>query len=113
VTVDLQLQDPLTQVVFVNDYLQLVFQDCTFTLYSLTTLAHEGRSLRQGSPGFCDALVSLIGQGARVEQPTSLLLICFSGGASIAVPCSGPDIRGPEAWQFARSGSPAIVQQVA
>ena len=112
-TVDLQPKDPLTQVVFVHDYLQLVFQDCTFSLYSIATFAHEESVFGQGSPGFCDALVSLIGQTGCVEQSASSLLIRFSGGASITVPCSGSSARGAEAWHFARAGGPAVVQQVA
>ena len=35
--VDLQPVEPLSQVVFVHDYLQLVFQDRAFTLYNVVT----------------------------------------------------------------------------
>ena len=108
---DLQPVDPLSQVVFVHDYLQLVFQDCAFTLYNPATYAKDATVLRQGQPGFCDALVSLIDQGARAEVRGEGLLLHFVGGAVVSVSTSGPDARGPEAWQFGRLGGPYVVEQ--
>jgi hypothetical protein len=109
--VDLQPTDPLSQVVFVHDYLQLVFQDCAFTLYNVAVYSKGAVELRQDQAGFCDALVALIDQAARADVLTDKLLLHFSGGAIVAVSTSGPDTRGPEAWQFARSGRPQIVEQ--
>lgn len=108
---DLQPADPLSQVVFVHDYLQLVFQNCAFTIYNLTTYSKATTVFRQGDPGFCDALVSLIDQTARVEAQDESLLLHFAGGAVVSVPTSGPDTQGPEAWQFGRLGGPYVVEQ--
>ena len=109
--VDLQPIEPLSQVVFVHDYLQLVFQDCGFTLYNLATYSTVSGELRPGQPGFCDALVSLIDQTVRVEALADRLLLHFSGGALVSVPISGPDTRGPEAWLFSQLGGSTVVEQ--
>ena len=108
---DLQPKDTLSQVVFVHDHLQLVFQDCSFTLYNVATYTQGSLTLRQGQAGFCDALVELIDQPARIELRSGKLVLQFLGGASISVPNSGQDVRGPEAWQFGRLGGPQVVEQ--
>lgn len=109
--VDLQPVEPLSQVVFVHDYFQLVFQDQAFTIYNIATCSTGSGDLRQGQLGFCDALVSLIDQTARVEALADTLLLHFSSGAVVSVPVSGPDTRGPEAWQFGQFGGPTVVGQ--
>lgn len=109
--VDLQAVEPLSQVVFVHDYLRLVFQNRAFTLYNIATYSIGSGDFRQGQPGFCDALVLLIGQTARTEVLSDKLLLNFSGGAVVSVPVSGPDARGSEAWQFDQIGGPTVVEQ--
>lgn len=108
---DLQPEDALSQVVFVHDYVQLVFQDCGFSLYNVVTYCQGATIIRQGRPGFSDALVSLINQTASVEAQPGALLLRFAGGGLLSVPTSGPDARGPEAWQFSRLGGPTVVEQ--
>jgi len=54
--------EPLSQVVFIHDYLQLIFQDERFNIYNLAQVDLQGKKLTQGQSGFCDAVVSLIGQ---------------------------------------------------
>lgn len=109
--VDLQPKQPLSQVVFVQDYLQLVFQDCCFTVYNLATYSSVSGELRQGEPGFCDALVSLIDKTARVDALAGNLLLHFSDGALVSVPVSGADARGAEAWQFSQVGYATVVEK--
>ena len=108
---DLQPEDALSQVVFVHDYLQLVFQGCGFSLYNVVTYCQGATTIRQGRPGFSDALVSLIDQTASVETQPGALLLRFSGGAILSFPTAGPDVRGPEAWQFNRLGGPTVVEK--
>jgi hypothetical protein len=109
---DLQPTDALSQVVFIHDYLQLVFQDCDFTLYNPVSYELDGSTLKQGQVGFCDAVVALIDQTATVHAKESgRLTIQFVRGAAIHVPSSGPHTRGPEAWQFNRIGAPTVVAQ--
>lgn len=108
----LQLREPLSQVVFVHDYLQLVFQEHALTVYNLAMYMSKDLSIKQGEPGFCDAVVALIEQTAQVHaNPGEPLVLRFLCGASITVPCSGPDTRGPEAWQFGELSGPYIVEQ--
>ena len=107
---DLQPIDPLSQVVFIHDYLQLVFQDRAFTIYNLATYAKSNVSLQQGEPGFCDALVALINQSVQVEV-SGRLVFRFSDGAVVSVPTTGQGTRGPEAWQFGEFGGPVVVEQ--
>ena len=109
--VNLQPKDLLSQVVFVHDYVQLVFQDCSFSFYNRLTYQHGCLALGHGTPGFCDALVSLIGSTVLVELGHDRFSLHFSNGATVHVATSGPDVRGPEAWIFSRLGSPTVVEQ--
>jgi hypothetical protein len=54
--------EPLSQVVFVRDYVQLVFQDTTLSVYCSMSVALRRDSIGWHGPGWCDALVALIGQ---------------------------------------------------
>lgn len=107
----LQPDDPLSQVVFVHDYLQLFFQDCAFSIYNLATYTAGDITLTQGDAGFCDALVALIEQAARVEALPGKLSLHFDKGAVVSIPSTDETIRGPEAWQFSRLGGPTVVEQ--
>ncbi|WP_342315406.1 hypothetical protein [Lysobacter sp. FW306-1B-D06B] len=108
---DIQPIDPLSQVVFVHDYLQLVFQDCGFTLYNQVTYSKGDAVLYQNRPGFCDAVVSLIGQRARAEAGCTDLLLHFASGAVVSISTSAEAGYGPEAWQFSRSDGLCAVEQ--
>lgn len=105
---DFQLVDPLSQVVFVHDYVQFVFQDRAFTLFNNVTYQIGAVALAQGEPGFCDALVGLIGNAATVEAACGSLTLDFGAGHRLAVSSSG---AGPEAWMFTVVGVPTVVEQ--
>jgi hypothetical protein len=108
VKVDLQLVDPLSQVVFVHDYVQLVFQDRAFSLFNSLTYCEQSSVLPQGSPGFCDSLVALIGQPATADFASGSLTLKFSTGQRVVVSNAG---SGPEAWMFTGVGIPTVVEQ--
>ena len=105
--------DPLTQVVFVHDYIQLVFQDTCFSLYNTTKLSIGERTVLQGQAGFADALVALI--DLRVEsvstQSDSILELSFEGGTKLQVLRGEPYARGPEAFQFTAIGTPIVAEE--
>jgi hypothetical protein len=107
----IQPAEAMSQVVFVHDYIQLVFQDDGFSIYNRATL-HIGANLFiQGQPGFCDQLVALIGQRAVVTAgPDHSLELAFDGGVRFAVPM-GDSATGPEAWQFHSLEGPIVVVQ--
>lgn len=109
--VSLQPEDSLSQVVFVHDYLQLVFQECSFTIYNQATYTQGAIAIRQGGAGFCDALVSLIQQKVQVDFAGNTLSLRFNSGAVVSVESSGAASRGPEAWQFGWFGGPLVVEQ--
>jgi hypothetical protein len=108
---DLQPKDLLSQVVFVHDYVQLVFQDSGFTLYNPLIYQDKGVTLTQGDAGFCDALVKLIGSSATVETAPLQLVFRFSNGASFHMAIAEAAVHGPEAWTFSRLGRPLVVEQ--
>jgi hypothetical protein len=103
---DMIPKDELSQVVFIHDYLQLVFQDVYFTLLTPPTLVSGGITYRPGEPGFCDKLVSLISSKAIAVQCGACddLSISFSSGAKVSVLTSDPRATGPEAWHFGGAG---------
>jgi hypothetical protein len=106
---------PLSQVVFVHDYLQMVFGDSRLSIYATATVSSTSRSLVRSDVGFCDALVALIGKTvtsadyARMRQ----LRLTFENGESVTVSLLGDAAIGPELFQLDRPGLPTIVEQVA
>ena len=102
--------DSLSQVLFVHNYFQLVFQHSGFSIYNAATLCSYGVSFRQGQPGFCDRLVGLIGQtllAADVSDDSSLVLT-FQDGSALSAGSAG---LGPEAWQYNSLGCSTVVAQ--
>ena len=105
--------EPLSQVVFIHDYLQLVFQGESFSVYNVSKLVHNGTELIQGQSGFCDAMVNLIGQrvvtaAVSTENPLSL---SFESGSKFSVLPGSVGARGPEAFQFTGRYNQIIVEQ--
>jgi hypothetical protein len=104
--------DPLSQVVFVHDYIQLVFQDTSFTLYNTTRLTSGESSVLHGQAGFADALVALIDQrvASVSTQTDSALALVFENGVKLQVLRGKPYAHGPEAFQFITMGGPIVVE---
>jgi len=94
--------------VFIHDYLQLVFQDTCFSIYNAAELRQGNSSLSQGQPGFCDGLVSLIGQPLISVSASPSLSLTFQDGAVLVVAQSE---QGPEAWQYNSFGEQIVVEQ--
>lgn len=102
--------EPLSRVVFIHDYLQLVFQDACFSIYNPAELKLDSSLLLSGQPGFCDVLVSLIGQPLTSALSSPSLSLTFQNGTVLTVAQIG---QGPEAWQYAALGEPIVVEQKA
>jgi hypothetical protein len=94
--------DGLEQVVFVHDYIQLVFGDVRISLYGATSVRGRHAVYEREEPGFCDALVKLMGQRAIALDAAAdcRLTIVFASGETIVVL---PTV-GPEPWEYAGSG---------
>jgi hypothetical protein len=93
-------QLPLSQVVFIHDYVQLVFQETRFTLYNEVTVVINEGSAAQGQVGFADALVSLLEQKVEIAGSTALyaLELSFESGAVVRVLRRDLHNPGPEAF---------------
>jgi hypothetical protein len=106
--------DTMSQVTFVHDYVQLVFQDLVMTIYSPIAVMIGATPIVKGDPTFCDRLVALI--GSRVESVTDVpigqLRLRFEGGIDVSVSLRTEDANGPEFFQIDRPGFPIIVEQV-
>ena len=98
---DLHPTEPLSQVVFIYDYIQLIFESRYFNLYNLTQLVQHDMAYDQGHSGFCDALVSLMGNRVvQVYHCTRYKLVLeFENGAKLYVPAALKFVCGPEAFQ--------------
>jgi hypothetical protein len=97
---------PLSQVVFVHDYVQLVFGGERFSIYNEVSVARTARVGRSGESAFADALVSLIGQTAVSVAPPSgaRLALAFEQGALLVVAGGGTSA---EAFSF--EGGPGVI----
>lgn len=102
--------DPLTQVVFVHDYVQLVFQDAGFSVYNRLTINQGGDLVDREHVGFCDRLVRLIGETIRdvCVGADNTLRLTFENGTEL---CVVPDGDSVEGWQFNSLNQPAVVFQ--
>ena len=113
---DLKLNplEPLTQVVFVHDYVQLVFETETLAIYNLMRFhGLQGEEIEQGQTGFADALVGLIGAKA-VSVNTSqaeCLALQFENKGRLAVTQGAEGSAGPEGFQFSSVDGLIVVQQ--
>ncbi len=112
-TPNLKPSEPLSQVVFIHDYLQLIFQGEGFNIYNLAEVEIHGVRIAQGQPGFCDAVVSLIGQRvtAASHSDKCALKLSFGEGSQFVVRSDAAAISGPEAFQFTGKNQPPMVEQ--
>ena len=70
--IDLLLDvEPLSQVVFVHDYIQLAFQDTYFSLYNQVTVIRHDNLLTRNDLGFCDEL-------PEVNLPFQITHLCLT-----------------------------------
>jgi hypothetical protein len=104
---DIHPIESLLQVVFIHDYLQLVFQDACFSIYNPAELRQGDSLLSRGEPGFCDILVSLIGQPLTSASSSPSLSLTFQGGTVLVVAQFG---QGPEAWKYFALGKSTVVE---
>lgn len=103
---------PLSQVVFVHDYIQLVFQEEGFSLYNSVVVRLDDVEYEQGQTGFADALVSFIGKAvvAVGASDECALVLYFECGAQVEV-LKIRGATGPEAFQFNGPHGLTIVEQ--
>ncbi len=109
---NLEPSDPLSQVVFIHDYLQLIFQDEMFNIYNLSKVSRAGEIVMQGQSGFCDAVVALIDQ--RVENvshsDSHILELLFEDGTQFLVGRDEASICDPEAYGYYGENQGLVVE---
>ena len=105
--------EPLSQVVFVHDYIQLVFQDTYFSLHNRVSVHRAGCTLKDSDVGFADELRRLIGQ--RVVDTSSeagrFSAIKFERGTQVSVSLRCEDANGPEAFELGDNNGLCVVEQ--
>lgn len=103
----------LSEVAFVRDYIQLVFQSQSFSIYNRAQLTQSGLTLTQGDQGFCDVLVGLIGRSVLQAHSNEQykLVLEFENGEKFLVPSAAEYVCGPEAFQYNGANDHCVVEQ--
>jgi hypothetical protein len=106
----------LASVVFVRDYVQLVFEPATvgapepgtlvppttgvigtLSAYTLPAITDDSRSFHSGEPGYADALVEQIGRRVvEADEVEDSLRVRFEGGVIFTISLVEDDLRVPE-----------------
>jgi hypothetical protein len=102
---------PLTQVVFVHDYLQLVFDSGRISIHNRASLEGGGQQRCTGEAGFADGLVQLIGQRVLHAELEPTLTLEFERGTRLVVLYGTEDVNGPESFEISQDGGGITVAQ--
>jgi len=102
----------LSEVRFVHDYVQFIWEPHTLSLYAPLRVLAEGRPLARSDVGFCDSICSLIGQSltAVTRQEHEQLEFAFSNGTKVLVSLRSEDAVGPEVAQLSTPGGEIMVE---
>ena len=105
-------ESSLSQVVFVHDYVQLVFQDEAFSFYNRVIVKTRDAEYEQGGVGFADSLVSLIDRAVLEVYSSERFAIAlrFDCGTQVQVLRKG-SAKGLEAFQFKGPNGIIVVEQ--
>lgn len=100
----------LSEVTFVMDYVQLVFNGPCLTALVLPTVHCGGREWSATDPGWRDSLCARIGGTVSSACLNGEELgICFEDGSRITVSLKEAHRRGAEAINFTAPGQPLVV----
>ena len=105
----------MSQVVFIHDYIQLIFQDCIINVYNDSEIIPKNKpAIIKGSTGYADSIVQLIDK--KITEVTysegEKLSLLFSNGNRFNILLGSSAAHGPEAFEI--SGYPiedTIVEQ--
>ena len=102
---------PLSEIRFVHDYIQLVFDEYTLNVYNAPRLLVDDQVIERPEDGFCDRLVDLIGQRvtAVVCEPDVADTFVFGGGASLSIRLDESSWHGPESFSLSGPGDLLVV----
>jgi hypothetical protein len=105
--------EPLSQVVFVHDYIQLVFQCTYFNLYNRVTVHRDGCALGSSDVGFADELQRLVGERVvdTLSEEGQFVAVKFERGTRVSVSLRAEDANGPEAFDLRDNKGLCVVEQ--
>jgi hypothetical protein len=92
----------VSSIVFVEDYLQIIFDDYVFTMFVWPEVSHKGRILRNNHDDYRNSLCELIDQRvikAQVQEGEQVSLL-FSNGAEVSMSLKEKDRTSVEAGTF-------------
>jgi hypothetical protein len=95
----------LSSVVFVEDYLQLVFDDYVLTMFVWPEISGGGKTFKYGSEGYRDALSRLVNRRVveAIEDPGEKISVLFSSGDILSMSLREDDRTEVEAGSFCRT----------
>lgn len=104
--------DVLSEVRFVHDYVQLIFEPYTLSLYAPLKVLVGARTLKPTDAGYHNGICLLIGQTLTsvFRAKTVQLEFTFSGGTKLLVSLRQEDANGPEVAELSRPGGPIMVE---
>ena len=102
----------LSEVRFVHDYVQFIFEPHTLSLYAPLRVVAAGRILARGDVGYYDNICSLIGEtlAAVTRQEREQLEFAFSNGTKVALSLCSEDAAGPEVAELSTLDGEIMVE---
>ena len=102
----------LSEVRFVHDYVQFIFEPHTLSLYAPLHVLAEGRALARGDVGYYDSICSLIGETLTdvTRHEREQLEFTFSNGTKVVLSLRTEDAAGPEIAELSTPGGEIMVE---
>jgi hypothetical protein len=102
----------LSEVRFVHDYVQFIFEPHTLSLYAPLHISTEGRALARGDVGYYERICSLIGENLAdvTRYKRKQLEFAFSNGTKVILSLRTEDAAGPEIAELSTSGGEIMVE---
>jgi hypothetical protein len=103
--------DPLSQIIFIHDYIQLILQDCIITVCNTSEIKpFNKKPISFGKQGFADELIKLI--DSKITEVSysenKVLTLIFSNNYEFSVLLNPESVSSSEAFEI--SGGP--MQQI-
>lgn len=103
---------PLTQVIFVFDYIQLVFEDCSLNIYNSSQIVNkDSKTYHSDTALFPYLLKSLIGSSINsIEfKAKAAFSLNFSNHYKLEILLNDESVNGPEAFEIADNNTDLII----
>jgi hypothetical protein len=103
--------NPVSSICFVQDYVQIVFDDLVLTCYQMPTVSISDHEADPHCAVYKDRLCGLIGRSVQsvVEKPYEELAIYFDGGDWIRISLRPEHASSVEAATLHQQGGPIFI----